>query len=71
MNELRDKIAGLLSTIDFQPSTMHPEAMNRFADEVLILMEGLYRIEYMEDPEAEGACICCNEDGIKYVPIGG
>jgi len=29
----------------------------------------LYRIEYMDDPEAEGACMSCNEDGVKYVPV--
>ncbi len=28
-----------------------------------------YRIEYMDDPEAEGACMSCNEDGVKYVPV--
>jgi len=31
--------------------------------------EQLYRIEYMEDPEAEGACMACNTDGVKYVPV--
>jgi len=27
-----------------------------------------YRIEYMDDPEAEGACMECNTDGLRYVP---
>ena len=31
--------------------------------------EQWYRIEYMDDPEAEGACMSCNADGVKYIPV--